>query len=795
MPWPQMYLGLALITSAVLILELAITRIFSVVFYYHFAFLAISIALFGLGAGGVFSYAAANWGGALFSKLGVLSALNSLAVIGCLAFLLSRRADPGGWTLAGVYFLSALPFFFSGAVISLVIAEGIERVGRVYFFDLLGAGAGCLALIPLLNTLGGPNTVLAAAVLYAAAAAIWFSQARNVAGRAASAGLALALVAFVIVNAKSGMLDVRFAKGRALPKERFVKWNSFSRVALAPDPTWNGLSIFIDADASTGIPQYDFDHLAEKERRDLLSRGPGIPYLLRPGAKTLVIGAGGGYDIARALASGSRDITAVEINPIIARTIMQERFADLSRRLYLRPEVRVVVEDGRRFVRRTTERYQVIQATLVDTWAATAAGAFALSENSLYTVEAFRDYLERLAPDGVLSFTRWGLEPPRESLRLVALAIEALKSTGQREPGRHIAVLREGSDKELAGWGATDTILIARRPFSPQDLARLREAASAAGLRFLYLPGGRSSNPFARLLAASDPRAFARSYPYDVSPVTDDRPFFFYTVQPRDIWEFVKGASRLSADYKINRAVPLLFTLVGVSVAATLIILALPPFLLGSRLPREKGVLRFLLYFIAIGAGYILVQVALIQKLVLFLGHPTYALTVVIFTMLVSSGTGSLVSRRIVGLFAARLGTVLALVSALVIALAWLVPALSRAGVAWPFGLKVLAAVALVAAAGFWMGMPFPTGLALLELRHRPSVKLAWSLNAAASVMGSVLAIVLAIYLGLRLTLVAGGALYLSALGILALAQAPQAAREPHLPHAEALTEGSRLSS
>jgi hypothetical protein len=793
MPWPYVYLGLALTTSAALILELAITRIFSVVFYYHFAFLAISIALFGLGAGGIFSYLAARSSGTLFSKLGVLSVLNSLAVVGCLAFLLSRRGDPGYWTLAGVYFLSALPFFFSGVVISLVISEGIKRIGRVYFFDLLGAGAGCLALIPLLNTLGGPNTVLAAAVLYAAAAAVWFSQTGQTKGRAVSAGLALALVALVILNVKVAIIDVRFAKGRALKDERFVKWNSFSRVALAPDPVWNGLSIVIDADASTGIPRYDLDNLSPKDRQDLLYKGPGLPYLLRPGAKTLVIGAGGGYDIARALASGSRDVTGVEINPIIARTIMRERFPDLSRRLYFRPEVRLVIEDGRRFVRRTRERYQVIQATLVDTWAATVAGAFALSENSLYTVEAFRDYLSHLTPDGVLAFTRWGLEPPRESLRLVTLATEALKSLGQREPPRHIAVLREGTEKDLAGWGATDTILIARLPFSPDDLTRLRRAARAAGLHLLYLPGDSGANAFARLLTASDPRTFQRTYPYDISPVTDDRPFFFYTVQPRDLWEFVKSASRRSADYKINRAVPLLFSLVGVSVAATALILSLPPLVFRRRLPREKGVPAFLLYFVAIGAGYIIVQVALIQKLVLFLGHPTYALTVVIFTMLIASGAGSLLSGRIVALSIPRLSSVLASGGAIVILLAWVIPVLGEAAVAWPFGLKVILTAVLVAAPAFWMGMPFPTGLALLELRHRSSVKLAWSLNAAASVMGSVLAIVMAIYGGLRLTLVAGGALYFCALLILRLALARHAARRPVSSPAVALTGESGI--
>ena len=198
---------------------------------------------------------------------------------------------------------------------------------------------------------------------------------------------------------------------------------------------------------------------------------------MRPGAKTLVIGAGGGWDVARALASGSRDVTAVEINPIIATTIMRQRFAAQSQRLYFRPDVRVVVEDGRTYVRRSPEKYQVLQATLVDTWASTAAGAFALSENNLYTVEAFREYLEHLTPDGVLAFTRWGFDPPRESLRLSRWPARPWPRSAKRTPGVTSPSCASRPEK-LGGWGATDTVLIARRPFTAEDLARIHLAAA-----------------------------------------------------------------------------------------------------------------------------------------------------------------------------------------------------------------------------------------------------------------------------------------------------------------------------
>jgi hypothetical protein len=760
--WPRLYLGVGLTTLATLLLELALTRIFSVVFYYHFAFLAISIALFGLGAGGVFSYLVAGWRGNFYSKLGALAILNAALVLLALVFLLTREGTPGYGTLAGVYFASAMPFFTAGTVISLVIAETIGKVNRVYFADLLGAAAGCLLLIPMLDLLGGPNTVIAAALIYAASGALWFSLSGAAKSRNAALAFSAAILALVAFNAWRPAIDVKYAKGKALKSERFVKWNSFSRVGVTGDR--GSAMMFIDGDASTGIPGFDLDHLADADRRDLLYQGPGFPYAIRPGAKSLIIGAGGGWDVARALASGARDVTGVEINPIIATTVMRERFPHLSRNLYGRPEVRIVVEDGRSFVRRTHERYQVIQLTLVDTWASTAAGAFALSESNLYTTDAFEDYLSHLTDDGVLVFTRWGVQPPRESLRLVSLAIDALARLGEHEPWRHVLVVREGTDSDLARWGAQDTVLFSRKPLPAADLARYRAILAQGRLRPIYSPDDRLPNAFTGLLRAPDRGAFERDYQFDISAVGDDRPFFFYSVQPRDILEFLRHASRLSADYNVNRAVPLLFGLLLVSALATAVILLLPRLLLGSRLPREAGVLRFLWYFIAIGAGYILIQVALVQKFVLFLGRPTYALTVIIFSMLVSSGLGSYFSPRLVADSEARLQAVLAAVAALVAMLAFAVSPVVGAGVGWPLTVKFAIAALMIAPAGFLMGIPFPTGLRRLQQRHAPSVRWAWSLNAAASVLGSVGSIVLAIYLGLRATLLIGGALYLVAL-------------------------------
>jgi hypothetical protein len=768
--WSQLYLGVAITTLATLILELSLTRIFSVVFYYHFAFLAISIALFGLGAGGVFSYVVSGWRGNTYFKLGTLAILNSFCVVGSLVFLLTRSGELTNLTLAAVYFASALPFFFSGTVVSMAVAEGIQRVDRVYFFDLLGAAGGCLALVPFLDRFGGPNTVLATSVLFAVSAAIWYNIAGTLRGRVAAVALALAFVALIAYNGTHHPIDVRYAKGRPIPQEKFVQWNSFSRIGLVDNNYPGEAGIVIDADAATGIPGFDLAHLTPREKDRLTHEGPGFPYLLRPGAKTLVIGAGGGWDVARALTAGSKDVTAVEINPIIARTIMQQRFPELSHRLYFRPEVHVVIEDGRSFVRRSSDKYQVLQATLVDTWASTAAGAFALSENNLYTTDAFRDYLTHLTDDGLMVFTRWGLQPPRESLRLISLAMAALQDLGEKQAWRHVVVVRENA-QNLVGWGAQDTVIVLRKPISDADLEHVKSALAETKLQPVYLPGDLPANEFGRLLASDDPETFRVEYAFDISPVDDNRPFFFYTVQPRDLVNFLTQRGQ-AADYKINRAVPLLFELLGVSLVATLVVLALPPLLLGSRLQAEQGVRGFLLYFIFIGAGYVLIQVALIQKFVLFLGHPTYALTVIIFSMLMSSGVGSYFSRKLVGKANdLRLSTVLIAVSAAVSALAFLAAPISETGVGWPLALKIAVTVALVAPAGFLMGMPFPIGLERLGELYPRAVRWAWALNAAASVLGSAAAIFFAIYLGLRATVLLGALLYLGALAVVWLRQ------------------------
>jgi hypothetical protein len=742
------------------LLDLSFARVLAVVFYPPQAHFAILVALLGLALGGIFSYTVAGRKAPLFSSLGRLSLLAAILIIPALAAVLAQGGPSSGSGFALVCLAACLPFAGAGAIFSLLIAEAIQHADRVYAFALGGAAAGCLLLPPLLKLVGGPDTAIAAAVTFAVAAAIWQSLAGSASGRAGSVAVALALVTFLVYNHRLPVLTVRHSKGREMSAaEIFSKWNGISRVGIEPD-AGGKLSIAIDGQLSTPIARFDLANLSERDRRDLTLQGPGLAYALRPGAKTLVVGSGGGWDLARALYSGSGDVTAVEPNPIVADTIMRERYAALSNGLYLEPEVHVRVEDPRAFLRRDAAKYRVLQITLADS-RTPAAGGLALSRSELYTSDAFRDYLGHLTSGGILSVTRWGFDPPRESLRVISLAIDALTQLGEKDAWRHIVVSRQ----EVApGDPALDTVLIARKPFEPADIARAHSVFATGAQRALYYPGSAIPNPFRDLLLSPNPAAFERGYAFDITPVTDDRPFFFYLVQPRDIVASFGGR----AGRETGAAIPLLFGPMGIAVVATTLILLIPPPPFQTRLAAHSDLRGFQVYFLFTSAGYTLVASGLIQKLVLFLGHSTYSLTGVIVALLISSGVGSFHGGHFLGQDEGRLIKALGLIALLATLLALVLSALLPA-VGWlPLALRLALAVVLIAPLGFVMGMPLPAGLKRLEAWHGASVRWACALYAASGVLGSAASLVCGLYLGFAQTAVAGAVCYLGALAIVA---------------------------
>jgi len=521
-----------------------------------------------------------------------------------------------------------------------------------------------------------------------------------------------------------------------------------------------------------------------------MSSPPALANVLRPQGAFAIIGPGGGVDVLRAVANGSPSVTGIEINPIIAETIMRGRYADYSQHLYERPEVHIHITDGRSYLRSTPERFDVVQMTLVDTWASTAAGAFALSENNLYTVEAFREYFAHLQPDGLIAITRWEFRQPREALRVVSVAIDALHRLGVMDPRHNLIVASQGPLNED---GIPVVVLAKKSAFTPAEISAVKNhLVRYTGLTSLYLPGDPASsysnrvssnieqtnralasdlqsagpaNPFTALIASNDPYAFAASYEYNVAPVNDNSPFFFFTLKPTQILG-QQGLQR-GIDWKVNLGFLVLIVVLVISLVAVAAFLILPLAL--RRGPRSSIPL---FYFIAIGLAYILVEIAFIQRFVLFLGHPTYALTVVIFLLMLSSGAGSLVSRRWL-VITRRIWIPLSLALVAITLDVFFLPSVLVACVGLRFGYRLAISAMLLVPLGFLMGMPFPSGLRALvscdegedaASAENSVVEWAWALNAAASVLGSVLAMVIAIQYGLNMTLACGAAAYLLAL-------------------------------
>ena len=676
--------------------------------------------------------------------------------------------------LTEIYMTSAVPFSFTGLIFSVVFAREARQVTRLYGADLLGGALACLAVVPLLNWLGGPNALLFAAFTSGMAAIVWKRKhlkwgwfRPRFSLQSLVPAMCFVLIAF---NHSGRWFDVIYAKGMFRDRSwvEFAKWNAISRVEV--DKQGDAKAIVIDADASTCVMNTDPHSWGLEWEKGLMSEPPALANVLRPHGDYAIIGPGGGVDVLRAAANGSPNVTGIEINPIIADTVMRGRYADYSYHLYQQPEVHIHVTDGRSFVRNSRQQYDVIQMTLVDTWASTAAGAFALSENSLYTVEAFREYFEHLKPDGMIAITRWEFRQPREALRVVSVAMEALHQLGIQNPAQNFIVV---AGDRLDEDGIPVVVLAKKSAFTgTEEDAAARHMELNEDLDPLYLPFASASapgkNPFSALIARNDPWAFARDYAYNVSPVTDNAPFFFFTLKTRQILN--EESLQQGIDWKVNLGVVVLGMVLLISLAAVLAFLILPMLFASGRAVGSRSWLS-LLYFVAVGLGYILVEIAFIQRFVLFLGHPTYALTVVIFLLLLSSGGGSLLSRRWLPR-PARVWVPLLLLVGAIFAYVLVLPALLNALVGLPFVVKLLVSGLILIPLGLAMGMPFPTGLrALADASGAENgggtsgnaVEWAWAMNAASSVLGSVLAIVIAIHWGLNITLACGAGAYLAA--------------------------------
>lgn len=787
---PRLGLGVLLLSAALMTTELVATRIFSVIIWYHFAFFAISVALFGTGVAALTVHLVQARLAPSRTEHWLAGSSLALAVSVVLVDLALLHVTPnwfgqggGAFThltlkLFGLFVLTAAPFFCGGFGLALAVLSFAAEVHRLYFWDLLGAGLACLGVIPLLAVLGGPLALLAASVIACAAtvAFVGTGPARRLSGFAGA--LTLGVVALGALNPVTGLLQVQTAKGVSLDrvKPEFNRWNSFSMVTVLPQVGFRGWGLsprykgpvaeqkklVIDMNAMTTLTRFDGDLSRVRYTSFDLS---AFAYRLRPHARSVcVIGAGGGKDVLAALASGAQHVTAVEINPLIVNDVMRGRFRTFTGNLYDRKDVQVVVEDGRSFVRRTRERFDVVNLSMVDTSAATAAGAYALTENSLYTENAFEDFFKSLRPGGMLSVASVSLPGLAVGARLSSIAREAVRARGG-DPARSIAVI-------ATPWrhvpGATlYEVLVKPDGFTKAEATRIAEQARRLGFFPIYVTGHPAFQTLPepdwidRIVTAKNEARLQRrmaSWPLDVSATTDDHPFFFYQRRLSDLGRALVSSA---PGHLFGNGLAILAKVVLIALVLVGAFLAVP-FVVGRRaLGAGAGAPGWDLGYVSgLGLGFMLIEIALIMRLSLYLGHPTATLSVVLLVLLVMSGVGS----RVLGRGGERAGTRLRIAVALLVggtlAFAFTLGRVLHATESWPSIARSLVAAALLAPLGFLLGAPFPSGLRAVADRAKTRIPWLWSVNSATSVLGSVLATLLALHAGARTTLAAGAVVY-----------------------------------
>ncbi len=485
---------------------------------------------------------------------------------------------------------------------------------------------------------------------------------------------------------------------------------------------------------------------------------------LKGEGSSLIIGPGGGRDVLMALSFGQKRIIGVELNPIIVDAVSND-FRGFTGEVYHYPNVEIHADEGRSFLERSKDKYDIIQASLVDTLAATASGAFALAENNLYTVEAFESYIEHLQDDGMLSFTRWYFEDsPTSSIRLSALAIESLEKMGVSQPRNHLLLIQGG---DLA------TLILKKTPFSQEEVNNAHEVSDDLGFRIIYSPDSVENPIFGKLFNKAERANLYRDYPLNIIPPTDDTPFFFQTARFSDL--FSDEPEQGFTQTFVTAVVVLANLLVVMTILAGLFLILPLVLLKPLGISQITRYWKSLLYFILIGFGFIAVEIPLIQQFTLFLGHPIYSLAIVIFSILLFSSFGSFFTRRISPANSPKSITkLLSVFTVVLLAYIILLPAFIHAFIGFTTYLKILITVALLAPLGWLMGTLFPLGIKLTSEKDQFLVPWCWSLNGAFSVLGSVASVATSISVGFSHALMLGWAAYV---GVLLLSLMPSRKR------------------
>ncbi|MBI4938257.1 MAG: SAM-dependent methyltransferase [Nitrosomonadales bacterium] len=775
-------LSLSLLSAAAIGYEVLLTRMLSIIQWHHFAYMIISVALLGYGAAGAIAVVAESWLLARYRQVFAGgAALFGLSAIAC--FLAAQEAgfnplevlwDPNQLLrLAWIYLLLVTPFFFAALCVCLTFARFPANAHRIYSADIAGAGLGGMAVILALYVLM-PLAALKLLCLLAllAGALVWRHLSGAILACLAAAMLLLLPATLHLSDYKDLSVALRAQGAQTAGQDSSplglltVVENSRVPFRHAPGMSLNAamdipeqLGVFVDGDGLSPITRFDGGR-EPLAYLDFLTSA--LPYHLLPQPNVLVLGAGTGADLLQAYYHRVPHVDAVELNPQMVE-LVQRRYGTYSGTPYSLPGVVAHIGEARGFVAGSGASWDLIQVALLDSFGVSSAGLYALSENYLYTVEGLREYLRHLNPGGMLALTRWVSVPPRDTLKLFATAIAALRQSGVADPAAQLALIR--------GW-KTATLLVKNGAFSAQEIARIREFCQARSFDVDYFPGikpdevnryNQLDRPYyyqgAMALLGPESSDFLARYKFNIAPATDDNPYFFHFFKWGSLPEFIRlrergGMPLLEWGYPILAAT----LLQAVLVSAALILL---PLWLARKhdLAGVAGRGRAASYFALLGCAFMFLEIAYIQKFILFLSHPLYAVGVVLCAFLVCAGLGSRYAQR--WEHEGRLPPgIIAAIAAIALAYLVLLPVLFAALIALPDWARIIITLILIAPLGFFMGMPFPLGLAQVGRTAPQLVPWLWGINACTSVVSAILAALLAMHWGFSAVILAGVVLY-----------------------------------
>jgi hypothetical protein len=762
-PSARVLVGIGLVAGCGLAEQVLLTRLLSAVLYYHFTFLAISLALLGTGAGAIIVFVRPR----LFDRRPLANTLSGWsAIFGVLLvvspLLLARLnyADSGGVTLhfaleLGLACVIAFfPFLAGGIVTTLGIRGYTASVNQVYASDLAGAALGATVSVPILWLLSAPTAMIALGA-FAGLAAVLFAW-HTAFNRWVAVVVALAASCVAVISANTSLTNLALP-GPPNQTPAAVKWSPLNRVvgySPAHGAKWSFL--FYDK-VFAPVPPYQRGQ-PYPNWKQLYTGSESVAFSLTTPNRVLVIGGGGGRDIFDSLSSGAKRVDVIELNGAIV-DVVDNALGKWSGSPYTLPGVHTTIGDGRSVLASRSTKYNVINIGFTDTLSGSSANALALSENNLYTVQGFEEYFNHLAPGGVLSVSRLYHLTGDEALRTTVLMLQALKAYGVKDPEQHVAVVL---GRDLFG-GEPGTVIASLKPFTPKQLTTIRTLGAQRGPGVAYAPGSPSLLEW-KQLAAENPETFCSTYRYNVCAPTDDKPFFFNMKRLSQIGESLPAVYSYTIDP---------YMVLGITLGLLMILCAVAfgvPLAMVRR--RSRPPATSLLFFVAIGLGYLGMEIVMIQYFVLFLGFPTYSLTVVLFSLLLFTGLGALVSTRWRSPRRSLLVSLGVLTALLLVSALLLEPAL-RAMITLPFSLRVVITVGLLAPLGFTAGFAMPIGLRRFSALHPNAVPWAWGVNGIASVMAAALSVFVAITWGYAITTLAAAVCYMVAMAEVALSRWP----------------------